>query len=55
VQEGERVYKGQELLIIESMKMETGVAAPRDAVVEKVMIRTGQAVDRGDVLFVFRP
>ncbi len=54
VQEGDRVYKGQELVIIESMKMESGVAAPREAVVEKVMVRAGQAVDRGDALFIFR-
>ncbi|MEW6444413.1 MAG: biotin carboxylase N-terminal domain-containing protein [bacterium] len=53
VREGERVYRGQELVAIESMKMESGVAAPRDAVVEKVMVRPGQAVDAGDVLFVF--
>ena len=54
VQEGDRVFKGQELVIIESMKMESGVAAPREAVVEKVMVRAGQAVDRGDALFIFR-
>jgi len=32
------------------MKMENAVSAPADAVVERVLVRPGQAVQRGDVL-----
>jgi propionyl-CoA carboxylase alpha chain len=53
VQPGERVYKGQQLLIIESMKMESGVASPYDAVVKTVLVESGQAVETGDTLLVF--
>jgi len=54
VREGDRVYKGQELAVIESMKMESGVASPCDATVEKVWVQAGKAVDTGDILFTFK-
>lgn len=54
VKPGDRVYKGQQLVIIESMKMESGVASPYDAVVETVLVQNGQAVETGDTLLVFR-
>ena len=54
VQAGERVYRGQPLVIIESMKMESGVASPYDAVVEKVLVQNGQTVDTGETLLVFK-
>jgi len=53
VQAGERVYKGQQLVIIESMKMESGVASPYDAKVEKVLVQNGQTVDTGETLLIF--
>jgi propionyl-CoA carboxylase alpha chain len=54
VHPGERVYKGQQLVIIESMKMESGVASPYDAVVEKVLVENGQNVETGDTLLIFK-
>lgn len=54
VKKGERVYRGQELVIIEAMKMESGVASPCDGEVEEVMVHTGQAVETGDVLLTFK-
>jgi propionyl-CoA carboxylase alpha chain len=53
VQEGERVFRGQELVTIESMKMESGVPSPCDGVVRKVRVAAGQAVESGDVLAEF--
>ena len=53
VKEGEWVYRGQELVIIEAMKMESGVASPCDGKVEKIMVHNGQAVDTGDILLTF--
>ena len=48
-----RVYAGQVLLTLESMKMESGVAAPRDGVIEAVHVTSGQTVNAGDVLVTF--
>ena len=53
VSEGERVYAGQVLLTLESMKMESGVPAPRDGVIAAVHVEGGQAVDAGDALVTF--
>lgn len=54
VQKGDRVYRGQELIIVESMKMESGVASPCDGEVLEVLIEKGQAVDTGNILMRFK-
>jgi propionyl-CoA carboxylase alpha chain len=51
---GERVYKGQELVIIESMKMETSVASHLDAVVKEIHVVPGDTVETGSVMITFR-
>ncbi len=55
VTEGAYVRRGQELLRMESMKMESGIASPRDGLVEKVLVKVGQAVETDDVLLTFGP
>jgi propionyl-CoA carboxylase alpha chain len=52
---GERVYAGQALLVLESMKMESAVPSPRDGEVEAVLVRKGETVEAGDVLVRFSP
>jgi propionyl-CoA carboxylase alpha chain len=54
VQKGDRVYKGQELVIIEAMKMESAVASPRDGEIEDVLVTNGQAVEIGNILVAFK-
>ena len=54
VAEGERVFRGQELVIIESMKMESAVPSPTDGVIESVMVKPGDAVESGMVLLSFK-
>jgi len=54
VQAGTYVRKGQELLCMESMKMESRIASPRDGFVEKVIVGCGQTVDTNDILMYFR-
>ena len=51
---GERVFRGQELIILESMKMESAVSAPADGVVESVCVQQGDAVETGTVLVHFK-
>jgi propionyl-CoA carboxylase alpha chain len=50
---GERVFRGQELIILESMKMESAVSAPGDGVVDSVCVKPGDAVETGTVLVHF--
>jgi propionyl-CoA carboxylase alpha chain len=50
---GERVYRGQDLVILESMKMESGVASPSDGVVADILVETGKSVEAGDLLIRF--
>ena len=50
VAEGESVTKGQTLLVLEAMKMEIRVSAPRDGVVGKLFVQQGQTVDREQAL-----
>jgi len=52
VAEGERVAKGALLLSVEAMKMELGVSAEIDGVVEEIVAEAGMHVDAGDLLLV---
>ncbi len=55
VKPGDTVNKGAQLVIAEAMKMETAVTAPRDAVVEDVLVRQGDEVEAGDLLVRIGP
>jgi acetyl/propionyl-CoA carboxylase alpha subunit len=45
VEKGDKVKKGQTLLIVEAMKMENYIAAPSDGVVEEINVRVGDMVN----------
>jgi acetyl/propionyl-CoA carboxylase alpha subunit len=47
---GDRVSKGDEVLVVEAMKMENAVRAPRDGVVKGLRVRVGDTVAAGHVL-----
>ncbi|MGQ0601792.1 MAG: biotin/lipoyl-containing protein [Anaerolineales bacterium] len=47
---GDRVEKGQPLLVMEAMKMEIKIAAPHAGTVERVAVREGETVQRGQLL-----
>ena len=50
VEPGQAVAKGQELLVVEAMKMENAIRAPRDGRVKAVAAKVGDAVAPGTVL-----
>ena len=50
VAEGDRVQKGQTLLVMEAMKMEHRITAPRDGVVEKIHVAADEQVAAGQLL-----
>jgi len=50
VQEGQSIKQGDAVLVIESMKLEHILCAPRDAVVHSISASVGQQVGPGQVL-----
>jgi biotin carboxyl carrier protein len=50
VAEGDPVERGQTLLILEAMKMEIRVTAPRDGLVKRLLAAKGDVVERGQTL-----
>ncbi len=53
VKKGDSVTRGQNLVTLESMKMESGVASPVDGIIAEVVVKKGETVDAGDVLVRF--
>jgi biotin carboxyl carrier protein len=52
VKEGDAIKKEDGLLIVEAMKMQNEMKAPRDGVVKKVLVTRGQTVNSGDTLLI---
>jgi len=50
VRQGQRVEKGDVLLILESMKMQNELKAPRAGVVSRVRVRAGDSVEQKQTL-----
>jgi biotin carboxyl carrier protein len=50
IEEGEAVMKGHTLLVLEAMKMEIRIQAPRDGLVKKLLVKQGQTVEREQIL-----
>jgi len=50
VKEGMQVRKGQTLIILESMKMENEINAPKSGVIKKVYVEKGDSVMKGHLL-----
>ena len=51
---GDRVRRGQLLLVMEAMKMEHSIVAPHDGAVEQVRYRVGDQVEEGVTLVSLR-
>ena len=52
VVEGQIVEAGQGLLVLEAMKMENELRAPRDGTIKAVLARPGVAVEKGALLML---
>ena len=50
IQTGAHVTSGDTLLILEAMKMETEVTAPKDGTIKSIEVAPGDAVQGGQVL-----
>jgi acetyl/propionyl-CoA carboxylase alpha subunit len=49
---GDRVRKGQTLVVLEAMKMEHPIGSPEDGVVTEIRVAAGEQVERGALLVV---
>ena len=53
VSEGHEVKAGEELAVLEAMKMENTLRAERNAVVAKVHFEPGASLEVGDIILEF--
>jgi pyruvate carboxylase len=53
VHAGQRIARGDALVTLEAMKMETTVRADRDGIIRDVLVKAGMPVDTKDLLVVF--
>lgn len=49
---GESVKEGQGLVVVEAMKMENELQAPKDGTIKEIMTKVGTAVDSGTTLMI---
>ena len=50
VEEGQTIQRGDKILILEAMKMENSIIISADAIIKKILVKKGQAVEKGQVL-----
>lgn len=50
VQEGQEVAEGDKLLILSAMKMENSIMIQTPAIIKKINVKAGDAVDKGQIM-----
>lgn len=54
INEGEEVKSGQAIMVLEAMKMEIEVNAPKDGIISEFCIKIGDTVNEGEVLAIYK-
>jgi biotin carboxyl carrier protein len=54
VQEGQEVEKGENLLVLEAMKMENIIKSPADLTIGSLKIKAGDKVEKNQILITFQ-
>jgi biotin carboxyl carrier protein len=52
VKDGDVIKKGDNLLVLEAMKMENSIKAPADATIKAVKITAGDKVEKNQVMIL---
>ncbi len=55
VKEGQKVKKGEKLMVFEAMKMNNRVHANKDAIVKTIFVKTGETFPKGTILVELEP
>ncbi|MET3977761.1 biotin carboxyl carrier protein [Mucilaginibacter sp. UYP25] len=53
VEEGAEIKKGDNLFVLEAMKMENIIKAPADVTIKTIKIKPGDKVEKGQILMIF--
>ncbi|MDN5284755.1 MAG: gcdC [Mucilaginibacter sp.] len=51
--EGDEVKKGDNLFVLEAMKMENIIKSPADVIIKRIKIKAGDKVEKGQILIEF--
>ena len=54
VKKGQSIKKGEQLVVIEAMKMENILKSEKDCIVDEVLIKNGASVSTDEILISFR-
>ena len=52
ISKGDSVKKGDNIVVLESMKMQVAIKSPRDGVIKELKVKEGQSISRNDVVAV---
>lgn len=53
VSEGDEVEEGDNLIILEAMKMENVIKSPRSGIIKKILVTQGQSIEKNGKLLAF--
>jgi biotin carboxyl carrier protein len=53
LKEGDTVQKGDALVVLQAMKMENILKSPTDAVIKKIHIKKGDAIEKNQIMITF--
>ncbi|RZL17109.1 MAG: acetyl-CoA carboxylase biotin carboxyl carrier protein subunit [Pedobacter sp.] len=53
IEQGKEVSKGDNLLVLEAMKMENMIKSPTDGIVQKILVGTGDKIEKNAILIQF--
>lgn len=53
INEGDEVKKGDQIMILEAMKMENVLKSPGDGIVKCIKVKKGEGVDKNQVMILF--